>query len=275
MLDRTRIFPEAQTVLRVFLEEADRHAPDVFPDVYVIGSMALDDALPGKSDIDLLLVYPSAVDAGEVMAALNPAMERVRKMYPEPALDGMALSQADLATGPAKMEGPRPVIFEGKLELSEEGSARNPVTWQTLRQGGITWRGTPVAELDLHHDETLLRDWVRGNLESYWRPLWRKSGSLLSRGGQWSLRDDFIEWVVLGVTRLHATITTGEVVSKTGAGDYALRTFPDYWHLIVREALDIRSNPERKRSLYRRDVLGRRKEARDYVAMVIEDALGR
>lgn len=275
MLDRARIFPEAQTVLRVFLEEADRHRRDLFPDVYVTGSLALDDALPGRSDVDLLLVYPAAADVGEVMAALVPAIERVRTMYPEPALDGLALSRADLAAGPAAMQGPRPVIFEGKLKLSEEGSARNPVTWQTLRQGGITWRGTPAAELDLHHDDALLRDWVRGNLESYWRPLWRKSGSLLSKGGQWSLRDDFVEWAVLGVTRLHATIATGEIVSKTGAGDYALRTFPDSWHLIVREALDIRGNPERKKSLYRRDVLGRRKEARDYVAMVIEDAFGR
>ena len=275
MSDRTRIFPEAQTILRVLLEETDRHTPGLFPDVYVVGSLALDDGRPGKSDIDLLLIYPDSATPGDAMDALAPAMELIRTMYPEPALDGSALSRADLIAGPALMEGPRPMIFEGRLELSDEGSARNPVTWQTLRQGGITWRGIPAAELELHHDDAMLREWVRGNLESYWRTLWRRSGSFLTGRGQWSLREDFVEWAVLGVTRLHATIATGEIVSKTGAGEYALKTFPEEWHPIVREALDIRNNPERKRSLYGRRTLRRRKDARDYVAMVIEDALGR
>lgn len=273
--DRARVFPEAQTVMRVFLQEIDQHAPDLFPDVYISGSMALNDARPGKSDIDIVLVRPDTATNNETMEALGPAMELVRAMYPEPALDGIVLSRSDLRRGPGSIEGPRPVIFEGNLDLVEDGSARNPVTWQTLRQGGITWRGTPITELDLHRDDEQLLAWTRGNLESYWRPWLGKSDRLLSRFGGWSLRDDFVEWGVLGVTRLHYTIATGEITSKTGAGEYALETFPEYWHKIAHEAMDIRTNPERTKSLYRRDVLGRRKEARDYIAMVIEDALSR
>lgn len=273
MNDRARVFPEAQTVLRMFLDEVDRHAPDHLIDVYIVGSLALDDAHPGRSDIDIVLVRPDAATNEESMSALVPAMEMIRASYPEPALDGIVLSRIDLAGGYASMQGPRPVIFEGKVSLEEEGSARNPVTWQVLHQGGISWRGTPLSQLDLHNDPDALRAWTRGNLRSYWQPWLAKSRGLLSPFGAWSLRPDFVEWGVLGVTRLHATIATGEVVSKTGAGAYALDTFPDYWHRIVREAMDIRANPDRTRSLYRRDVLGRRKEARDYIAMVIEDAL--
>lgn len=275
MIDRARVFPEAQTVLRMFLQEIDQRAPDLLPDVYIAGSLALDDPRPGKSDIDLVLVRRDGAVDEETMVALAPAVELVRTMYPEPALDALVLSREDLARGPEALEGPRPVIFEGRLELSTAGSARNPVTWQVLRQGGITWRGAPVAELTLHQDAEHLRTWTRGNLESYWRPWLAKSDRLLSAFGGWSLRPDFVEWGVLGVTRLHYTLATGEITSKTGAGVYALETFPEYWHRIVREAMDIRANPDRAGSLYRRDVLGRRKEARDYVAMVIEDALSK
>lgn len=56
-------------------------------------------------------------------------------------------------------------------------------------------------------------------------------------------------WGVLGVTRLHYTLATGMVTSKAGAGAYALETFPERWHRILREAVDIRTNQERKRSL--------------------------
>ncbi len=93
--------------------------------------------------------------------------------------------------------------------------------------------------------------------------------------GAWSLRPDFIEWGVLGVTRLQYTIATGEITSKTGAGAYALEAFPERWHKVVHEAVDIRANPERTRSLYGRNTLRRRRDARAYIAMVIEDALGR
>lgn len=272
-LDFGRVYPEAQTVLRMFLDEVDRVAPGHVTAAYIGGSLALDDARPGKSDIDLVLVREDGASNEASMAALRPAMAMVRDLYPEPALDGILLTRDDLRTGPDAMEGPRPVIFEGAVTLSEGGSARNPVTWQTLRQGGITWRGTPLADLALAHDDERLREWTRENLLTYWRPLHRRTASLVSQSGQWSLRADFAEWVVLGVTRLHATIRTGEVVSKTAAGTYALETFDERWHRIIREAVDIRTDPERKPSRYGRDILRRRRDTRAYLAMVIEDAL--
>jgi hypothetical protein len=208
------------------------------------------------------------------MGALAPAMDLIHALYPTPSLDGIVLNREDLHGGPYAMEGMRPVIFEDRVDVRDDASAWTPVTWQTLRQGGITWFGTPVRDMDLHDDPEGLREWTRGNLESYWRPWLAKSRSLVSRFGGWSLRPDFVEWGVLGVTRLHATIATGDIVSKTGAGHYALRVFGEEWHPIIREALDIRANPERTASLYGRRALRRRRDARAYVAMVIEDALG-
>lgn len=268
-----RVFPEAQAVIRTLLHELDGLAPGLFPDVYIVGSLALGDARPGRSDIDLILVRPDAVTNEESMAALAPVVGRIRSMYSKPVLDALVLSRADLVAGPHAMEGPRPVVVQGEISLQEASSVHSPVAWHTLHQGGIAWRGAPIRELDLHHDPARLREWTRGNLESYWRPWLARSRFLASRLGLWSLRPGFVEWGVLGVTRLHATIATAEIISKTDAGHYALRVFGEEWHPIIREALDIRANPERERSLYGRRALRRRRDARAYIAKVIEDAL--
>lgn len=273
MNDHARVFPEAQAVLRAFLDEVDRHAPGYLTGVYIGGSLALDDPQPGKSDIDLVLVRPDAATNEDSMAALAPAIALLRASYPRPSLDAIVLGREDLRLGPDAIQGPRPVLFEGRLELREDGSARNPVTWQILRQGGITWRGTPVGNLDLHDDPQRLRAWTRDNLEDYWRPWLAKSRRLPSSFGLWSLRPDFVEWGVLGVTRLHYTIATGQVTSKAGAGAYALTVFPERWHRIIREATGIRTQGSDRTSLYGRNALRRRRDARAYIAMVIADAL--
>lgn len=87
----------------------------------------------------------------------------------------------------------------------------------------------------------------------------------------WSLLPDFTEWGVLGVTRLHATITTGTILSKHGAGAYALETFPEQWHRVVHEAMRIREGDREVSPLYR-SRFTRRSDCRAFISMVIDDA---
>lgn len=279
---RDLVFEEAQTVIRMLLRELDERYPGVIQDVYIGGSIALREARPGRSDIDLVLVRPDEIDNARTMAALEPVLAWLREMYPEPVIDGIVLSRSDLAAGPEGIEGNRPVIEEDFPELREGGGQRNPVTWATLRQAGIAWRGDALEDIDLWHDEAALIAWVRRNLEEYWRPWLARRERLLSREGVRMLRPDLVEWGVLGVTRLHATITTGEIISKHAAGEYALDRFPERWRRIVREAMRIRAGAEAADregmlppSLYGRNPLTRTRDARGYMRMVIEDALER
>jgi hypothetical protein len=266
------VFPEARAVLNALLGALDASAPGLITDLYVTGSIALGDGRPGQSDLDVVLVRDEAADNAATLAALLPAMQMLVTSHRKPIVDGLVVSRADLAAGPEGIVGPRPYLIDGKASLGEESSGRNPVTWQTLAQCGIAWRGTPLAELPLRQDDAALKAWVRGNLESYWRPWRASSDRLFSRMGVVSLHPWFSEWGVLGVTRLHYTLATGRITSKYGAGCYALETFPARWHRIVHEALHYR---ERKRegAMYRGNILARRRDARNYVAMVIEDAL--
>jgi hypothetical protein len=268
---RHLVFEEAQSVIRAFLREIDTRSPGLIQDVYITGSIALAEARPGRSDIDIVLVRPEDISNTATMAVLEPVLADLRESYPHPVLDGIVLSRQDLVAGPDAIYGDRPVIADNIPHLTDGGSARNPVTWHTLRQCGIAWRGAPVAELDLWHDTGRLKEWTAANLEDYWRPWLAGSDRLFTRFGRWSLQPDFIEWGVLGVTRLHATLATGEIVSKHGAGTYALDSFPSDWHRIVLEAMRIREVDGEIPRFYQ-NPLRRRNDARAYIRMVLERA---
>jgi hypothetical protein len=99
-------------------------------------------------------------------------------------------------------------------------------------------------------------------------------------------------WIVLGVSRLHYTLATGEICSKEAAGLYARQTFLERWHRVVDESLRIR-RADRARpdaasacaefaadlrirsagdlSLYRTPI-DRRRDAISFGEMVITDA---
>jgi hypothetical protein len=49
-----------------------------------------------------------------------------------------------------------------------------------------------------------------------------------------------IPWFVLGIPRLHALLATGNIVSKTAAGQHGLALFPSYSELC-RRVLDHRA----------------------------------
>jgi hypothetical protein len=49
--------------------------------------------------------------------------------------------------------------------------------------------------------------------------------------------DEEIEWTVLGLL----TLRENDIISKLGAGEYALQQMQEEWHGITREAINIRT----------------------------------
>jgi hypothetical protein len=86
----------------------------------------------------------------------------------------------------------------------------------------------------------------------------------------YSLSRELTVWGVLGVARPHATIGTGEMISKTAAGRYALDVFPSRWSTIIREAVAGRCGSHR--SSYR-NIFARRRDSLAFMEYVISDAL--
>jgi hypothetical protein len=124
------------------------------------------------------------------------------------------------------------------------------------------------AEPIVWHDEELLRTWCRENLQSYWARWAHAARTRLIRRLASTLRQSTV-WGVLGVTRLHATIRTGDILSKSAAGIYALEVFPCHWSPIIQDALGGRLGHN---TISYRNIFARRRDTLAFVEYVILDA---
>jgi hypothetical protein len=260
--------PTVHELVRAYLGLIDAEAPGLVVGLYLTGSIALEDFRPDHSDVDFVAVTAAAIDPVE-LPALRRVHARLTSQVPRPLFEGIYLTWDDLRRDPAGV-GPVPYVHErgfhpsGRFELS-------PVTWAILARHGVVMRGPPRAELTIRDDPADLDRWTRHNLEEYWRPWHARASRLLSRPGLSLLRPWATARGLLGVSRLHYTLTTGRITSKYGAGLYALRRFAPRWHPAIVEALRIRRG-DGAPAVYR-SPLGRRSDLLAYVAMVIDDAL--
>ena len=72
-------------------------------------------------------------------------------------------------------------------------------------------------------------------------------------------------WGVLGISRLAYTRATGQIASKSAAGEWALTAFDPRWQPIIEEALAYRRGEPSKY----RNPFARRRDALAFVEMAI------
>ncbi|BCJ35359.1 hypothetical protein Athai_28620 [Actinocatenispora thailandica] len=272
-----RLPGEVQQAVSVFLAAVDAAAPGLVTGFYLVGSVALGDFHPtgaGRgpfstaSDIDFVAVLSRRTDADT--AALAGAQARVVAERSRPSFDGCCLTEAELAAGPDGCPGV-PCWQSGRFAPAGR-FAINPVTFCELARHGVAVRGRQPAELDVWHDPAALRAFTADNLRSYWRPAWRKGrrpGPVRFAVG---LTGWYPVWTVLGVSRLHYTLATGEMTSKCGAGRYARESFDPRWHRILDESLALRTGGAEGRRGYR-NPLSRRRDTLAYLDATIDAAL--
>jgi hypothetical protein len=272
-------FPEVRETVGVYLDAVDAEARGLVEGLHLVGSVALGEFRPRTSDVDFVAVTPSPPDAA-ALKALDRAHRRLRRSRPIPHFDGIYVTREELARNPL-LAGPGPHAHAGRFHATGPRDA-NPVTWHTLGDRGVTCRGPAPSELVVWRDATVLASWTLGNLESYWRPLLRRARRAYD---PWSViaRSPYgVVWIVLGVCRLHATLATGDILSKEAAGRYGLRTFEETWHPLLEEALRIRREDRARADLrsfvveWTRDRtpsrLARRRAVLEFAGMVIDDA---
>lgn len=218
-LGRETATQEVKDVTDAYLHLADAEAPGLIEGLYLTGSAVLDDFRPNTSDIDFVAVTAAPLEKAAI-AALAKGRARLRKRFPRPPVDELYVTWDELK--------------------HEPHSACNAVTWQTLAHYGIACRGPHPSDLGIRTDPQALTRWTLHNLDTYWRPLLNCSSRFLSPRSWIALTGYGAAWIVLGISRLHYTLATGDIISKEGAGLYALRTFPEKWHRVVNECLRIR-----------------------------------
>jgi len=211
-----------------YLHSVDKALPGLVTGLYVTGSIALDDYRPAISDIDAVAVCSRRPNAGEceALARLHTAGPRVDVLY---------ATADDLAADPRTLSPP--CSIQGEFKPSDAFAA-NPVEWRTLATKAIAVRGRPLEAAAIWFNADALRRWNLANLDDYW----------VAKTGEgervppefWARWESGLQWVVLGIPRLHHTIVTNEVISKSAAGAYDLTITDEYWHDVVRAAMALR-----------------------------------
>jgi hypothetical protein len=252
-----------------YLELVDATWPGRIEGLYLVGSTALGDYTPGQSDVDFVAVTGEPFTTGE-RVPLRHVHEELWEAIPRPFFDGIYVTWEHLQQHPATAEDV-PFALEGTFQPTG-GFEANPSTWLTLARYPLAVRGPAVPSV--WYDRAAIRQWNIDNLNSYWRGLvqqGRSAGSQLRSMISDQAMNDILQWCVAGVARLHYTIVTGDITSKSGACRYALATFPDTWHTVINEALALRRGEQpvpRSRLSRRRDVLG-------FMDFVIDDVNAR
>ena len=257
-----------------YLRAADQALPGRIGGFYLVGSVALGDFQPGRSDIDFVAVLTQALDAAE----LDRLRSLQRRLYLESLVvavrdrrwplvcNGAFVRQADLGRSPGQVV-PVASHVAGKFSLGR-GFDTNPVTWLTLKRYGIAVRGPAPNELNVYHSDAELRKWTLGNLNSYWRQ-WAIGVQGLGPTAAKALLRRYVAWGVMGTSRMHYTIATGDISSKVQATDYALGLWPRWRSLLdeVRSYWLGTMRPPRISSPFRR-----RRETAEFVCDVINSA---
>lgn len=264
----TVIPQEVHAILERYLQLADAALPGRIEGLYLVGSLALDDFQPGKSDVDFVAVTRNILTDDEI-DQVDAVHRALSSDIPGPWFDGVYVTWDTLESSPEEV-GSAPSTHEGKLDRAG-GFEANPSTWLILRNHALSVRGPSMP--GLWYDPEVIRRWNVENLNSYWSGLLARGRSAAAQAAMLASGrrlDAAILWCVPGVTRLHYTSTTGDITSKSGACHYALQTFPDRWHPIIREALALRTGEDCEEGSRTRAV--RWRDAVDFMQLVIDDA---
>ena len=215
-----------------YLTLVDDRLPGAVDGLYLVGSLALDDYRAGQSDIDFVAVTRDPLDD----AACDQLQLVHTELRPPLNFDGIYVTRDELAADPAAARAPS--AHEGRVSRSG-GFEANPAVWRLLAQRGIPVRGPELGRLDVWSDPEAVRRWSLDNLNGYWAGLaarWR--AAVPPR--ELVVHHYGLPWLVLGVARVHHTIVTGDITSKSGAGHWALAHSDERWHPVVTTCLALR-----------------------------------
>jgi Domain of unknown function (DUF4111) len=176
-----------------------------------------------SSDVDFVAVTAARPDA-HARAALEGAHARLSHRYRRPWFDGLYVTWDDLARDPA-LTKECANSHDGRFQSG--GGVGDPVTWHTLARHGVACRGPQRGKLKIWSDPGALKQRTLENFDRYWQRLLDHASKSFSLWRMAALTPYAAVWVVLGVTRLHYTLSTGDVCSKKDAASYALQTFPN------------------------------------------------
>lgn len=213
--------PESvDAVVTEYLHRLDSRLPNVVDSLHLTGSLALEAFQPGHSDIDFTAVVrgPLSTDQVAALADIHTGLPS------QPMMDGQYATAALLRRQPgADRQLLR--VSDGHIDRVDT-DAVPAILLHELQSHAITLRGDDPSAQWIGVDSGELQRWLRDNLTDYWAPLAHQLHSQLGdRVDDEPVNPETVVWSMSGPQRLHYTLNTGGVLSKTAALRYALDRF--------------------------------------------------
>ena len=206
--------------------------------LYLVGSVALGDFRPGRSDIDFvaLLDAPASAEATDALARIHTTLAQAGGL----PFDGVYLPIDALRRAP-EAGAVVPFSVEGRLRTGEPCREVNPVLWRCLARSSRPILGATPAALGIADDDAPLHAHALANLDAYWRPwIVQCEAALAAKAPDAESDAKTLEWGVLGVSRILCTLATGRIVSKREGGRFVLDRLPEAHRQAVWDALAAR-----------------------------------
>lgn len=222
--------PSLKPLLDTYVHRMESELPSFMIGFYLQGSLALGAYQSPISDIDFITVISRRATESDIQA-LRTIHQTLQSQYPDQPLSGSYLQANDLGKFEKDIQ-PYPNYQDGVLYPAGYNDI-NSVTWWLLKNRTLAVVGSD--KLDFEVDWQKLRADMRENLNTYWARYTREP----ARVG-WLLSNYGVQWAVLGVLRQFYTFKENSIVSKTEAGEYALKQLPQQWHRLIQEAINLR-----------------------------------
>jgi len=198
--------------------------------IYLYGSLITGDYAPGVSDVDLVVVMTTALDADN-FKALHRMHEGVVERYPDwhDRLELAYISAAALRSF-RQQTSTIGIISPGEpFHLLQAGSDWL-ISWYALREDGRALLGPPIESLidEISTDEYLraVSEHIQHYRESVKKPHNKPA----------------LSYIILTVSRGLYTLSHGEPASKIKAAAWAKERLP-HWAALIARALIWRLNP--------------------------------
>ncbi|CAM3427989.1 aminoglycoside adenylyltransferase domain-containing protein [Paenibacillus lupini] len=257
---------KAQEVLDQHCIRLEQELPNVVEAYHLFGSVSIGAFQEGLSDLDFVAVTSRPLREREVQV-LEQIHRDLEQKIPTISLDGRYVVREDIERLAYK-DCPYYYFNSGKL-VGIDRFHKNSIDAYQLKQYGIPILGKDPRTYDYTVDWDLLAQNMKRNIEQYWMN-WKRKVERFPASLGMLYKGWMIEWGVLGVSRIYYSIREQDMISKTGAGEYALQHVPTRWHRIIQESIQLRSGS--KKSLYR-SRLQRRKDALAYMDYLMKECL--
>ncbi|MGY2051797.1 aminoglycoside adenylyltransferase domain-containing protein [Methylobacterium sp. JK268] len=226
----TPVDTAAAETARAYLAVVDAALPGLVRSLHLVGSAVSGDFRPGASDVN----FVAATQGPGHTHAVEAVHRGIGPGHPLSCLDGIYVTEEELRLGTWEASGPH--VRRGRFLPTGSHGRRAPDRY-AFATGAVAARGaTPpglehrVPIRDINRDLLLLAAEAVAAARGEALPAWEASS------------------LVLGTARLHYTLLTGRLTTKTDAGLYGLMTFPQCWAPVLDQALAVRRDGPNSRA---------------------------